>query len=160
MSLIHHNSYEPGLIRQSLSYWLHWASHWVIESTCLSSKSIPFPSTYSITRSSPLLYSSTCSSRNIPRSSQVGPQNTFEHISKSVSQRRLTLGPKHMRWMDVQRLQDLVRAPRCYIVYGKSRLPFSMQLLWEVHTGFPTIDIATSLSTLSSLRWFYGAIPL
>ena len=60
-SLIDHNSYEPGLIRQSISHWLHWTSLWVIESTRLS-----------------------------------------------------------------------------------------MQLLWELHIGFPTINIATSLSTLTS----------
>lgn len=48
---------------------------------------------------------------------------------------------------------------RCYRTLGKNSLPFSLQLLWEVRTGFLTINIATLLSALSFLRWFYGAIP-
>lgn len=38
---------------------------------------------------------------------------------------------------------------RCYVVYGKTRLRFSVQLMWEFHIGFPKIDIATLLSTFT-----------
>lgn len=34
-----------------------------------------------------------------------------------------------------------------YLTFGKNCLPFSLQLLWEAHTGFPTMEIATSLPT-------------
>ena len=112
--LIDHNSYEPGLIRQSLSYWLRWTSPWVIESTLLSSKSIHyffFLSTYSILCSSTLSYLSTWSWHSILRSSKVGLENVFQHVSKGVSQRHLTLGPKHLGWMVREHQRVRARLP-------------------------------------------------
>ena len=41
---------------------------------------------------------------------------------------------------------------RCYSIRGKNCLPFSLQLLWEVRTGFPMLGIAPSLSSRRSYR--------
>ena len=45
------------------------------------------------------------------------------------------------------------------VILGKNRLPFSLQLLWEVHTGFPTMDIATSLLALISPQGDSTKVP-